>query len=298
MRKFRSLFLMLLTLASTSFLTSCGDEEEVNPPATITFSPSAESASLAPGAHLKFDVVVTSTDKLKSFKASMAIPGLGTADTTVTSFPGSGFVYNIDDVVPPLTAGTVVTFTFTATTNNDIVTTRTFTLTVLSDLATYNATILGNQNASVGSFFSSTDGTVLTSANAKTNSGKVDLVYYYSVGGNTDLATIAAPTDPTAQAVYGATTSANIPSWATKNATQLVMGVAADFTSTNAIDVQDAFTTAAGTPGTKVNKLKVNDVILFKTAANKYGVAKVTSVTTPVAPANQSEIKLDFKVQR
>lgn len=306
MRKLRSLFFAMMTIASVSFLTSCGDDDEPNPKATITFDPSAtnDEVSLAVGAPIKFKVVVTSADKLKEFKANINIGGINLGDTVVTSFPGSGYEFQVDDVVSPAIApGQKIVLTFTATTNKDEVTTRTYTINVLSDIATYTATILGNQNASTGSFFSSTDGTVLNSTNAKANSGKVDLVYYYSVGGTAqaDLATLAAPSDANAQAVYGAGTTANIPSWATKNATKFKKLGSTASTYDNATDGSDiaaAYMNSSATEGSKADKLVAGNVFGFMTAAGKHGIAKVISVTLPTAPNNQSEIKLDIKVQR
>ncbi len=307
MKKFRNFYFAMMAIASLSFLTSCGDDDEVNPKATITFEPSAtnDEVSLAPGAPIKFKVLVTSADKLKEFKMVGSVLGLS-FDTTVTNFPSAGYEFNVDDEVPNgLAEGTKITYTFTATTNKNEVTTRTYTITVLSDMATYTAKILGNQNAAVGSFFSSTDGMVLNSADAKANSAKVDLVYYYSVGGTaaTDLGTIAAPTDVNAQAVYGASTSANIPSWATKNATKLkkIQGGGPIYDQiTTGTQIEAGYNNSvAGPEGSKAMQLAVNDVVGFKTAAGKHGVAKVTAITTPtVANNNTSQITLSVKVQR
>jgi hypothetical protein len=307
MRKFRSLFMMLLTLASMSVLTSCGDEEEVNPKATITFDPSADNVSLASGSPIQFKVLVTSTDKLKEFKMTKTAAGFND-DTTVTNFPAAGYEFNVNDVVTPgIAVGSTITYTFTATTNKNEVTTRTYTVTVLSDMATYTAKILGNQNATVGSFFSSVDGAVLNSNDAKNNSAKVDLVFYYSVGGTaaTDLATLASPMNANAQAVYGASTTANIPSWATKNDTKFKK-IAAPFGAsvydaiTSGSQIQDGYdSAAAGAESNSAKQLAVGDAIGFKTAAGKYGVAKVTALTTPTtANGNRSEVTLAIKVQR
>lgn len=307
MKKLRNYYFALMAIASLSFLTSCGnDDEDVNPKASITFEPSAtnDEVSLAPGADINLKVVVTSADKLKSFKAAVTYGGINGGDTTVTDFPKAGYEFNVDDVVPSLSAGSKIIYTFTATTSKDEVTTRTYTVTVLSDMATYTAKILGNQNATAGSFFASTDGTVYSSADAKTNSAKVDLVYYYSVGGTaaTDLATLAAPTDANAQAVYGASTSANIPSWATKNNTE-IKKVPANMATlydqvTSGSQIEQGYMALPGA-ATKASTLKVGDVIGFMTAAGKHGLAKVTALSLPTtANGNKSEITLSVKVQR
>src|SRR5678815_3692501 len=99
----------------------------------------------------------------------------------------------------------------------------------------------------------------------------------YSVGGTAaaDAATLAAPTDVNAQAVYGSTTTANIPSWATKNPTEIkkvVGGGSAYDQITSGAQLEQAYMALPGA-GTKAATLKVGDAIGFMTAAGKHGVA-------------------------
>src|SRR6476619_3314614 len=98
MRKLRNFYFAMMAIASLSFLTSCGGDDEPNPKATITFEPSApnDEVTLAQGAPIKFKVVVTSADKLKEFKVNIAVGGTSLGDTVVTNFPGSGYEFQFD----------------------------------------------------------------------------------------------------------------------------------------------------------------------------------------------------------
>jgi hypothetical protein len=171
-----------------------------------------------------------------------------------------------------------------------------------AEMTTYSATILGNQNASTGSFFSSSEGVVYSSSNAAANAAKVDLVYYYSVGGSAaaNLATLASPSDASAQDVYSASTTANIPAWTKKNNTMFKTITAANFTSVaNGDDIKSVYTNATGTESSKLTALAANSYIAFKTEAGKHALARVVSVDLPTAAnGNKSEIKLDFKVEK
>ncbi|MDX5345674.1 MAG: DUF4466 family protein [Hymenobacteraceae bacterium] len=297
-RKFRSYFTMAVAVVSVGFLTSCGDDDEPNPKATITFDPSTETVERAPGEDITMKAVVTSQDRLKEFKMTKSILGV-TKDTIVTNFPSAGYEFNLVDQVPASAqVGNSITYTFTATTNKGEVTTRTFTVNVVSTLNNYTAVILGNQNASAGSFYSTSDNQVITTANAPANAGKIDLVYYYSVGGPaaTDLATIAAPSDPTAQAVH-----TTINSWTVKNATKFKKGFTdAQFTGLSSGQaIAAAYTGSSATESSKAPALQQGNVFGFVTAAGKYGMAKVESITVPTAANNnRSEIRLQIKVQR
>lgn len=173
------------------------------------------------------------------------------------------------------------------------------------EMNTFTAKILGNQQSNqAGSFFSSTDGSIKNSVDAKANPATIDFLYYYSVGGlaAADSATIAAPADVNAQEVFNASTTANIPSWATKNFTTfkyLGNGAATYNNVTTGDDVVNTFTGSTVAGATYVRKLRVNDVFAFKTDADKHGLAKVTNITMPTtANGNQSVITLDVKVEK
>ncbi|HSI91769.1 MAG TPA: hypothetical protein VK927_11670, partial [Adhaeribacter sp.] len=219
MKKLKNYYFALMAIASLGLMTSCGDDNEPNPKATIGLTPNATAITAAPGEKLNVTVQVTSADKLKEFKVMKSSTGVTQEVTKVTSFPSSGYEYLLNDEIPASAAeNSIITYTITATTNKDEVTERTITVTVKS-IETYTAKIMGNQNASVGSFFSATDGRIMTSAEAKASSGMVDILFYHSSPTSGDIvaannaATIASPTDPKAQQIYNNATT-GIQTWA------------------------------------------------------------------------------------
>ncbi|MDX5345673.1 MAG: DUF4466 family protein [Hymenobacteraceae bacterium] len=304
--KLRTHFLAVLALASFTFLTSCGDDNDnptPAPKATITFDPSAEEAELAPGQSVNLKVVVTSQDKLKEFKMSRSVAGVSN-DTTVTSFPAAGYEFPVQYTVPANTAvGTQINFTFTATTKENQVTTRNYKVTVVGPVANYTAKIMGNQNASAGSFFSTADGSVLTKALAEATPGKVDFVFYHSSNASGDpqaalnQATIASPADAKAQQIH-----TTIGSWSKKNGTMFKFvgnnGALYD-AMTEPQHLEGVYNNLPSQPTTAVTQLKQGEIFAFKTVDNRYGLARVKSVTTGTSGTSfTSEISLDVKVQR
>ena len=303
MRKFRSFYFAMMAIASLSFLTSCGDDDEPNPKATITFEPSApnDAVSLAPGADVSLKVVVTSADKLKEFKAMVSYPDGLSGDTTVKDFPKAGYEFNLDDMVPEdAKVGDKVVYTFTATTNKDEVTTRTYTVNVISDVATYSAKIFGNQNEAGGSYFSSVNGQVLTSTEAKANTSVVDFLYFSDTNVTTasNSSVIAAPSNTNAQNPA----HSGVATWTTaKNATEfkrLANNTSVFAAATSAAAITTAYNNATGTATSSVEQLKKDDVFAFKTVGNKYGLAKVVSIDYPSNTLFKSKITLDIKMQR
>lgn len=303
MKKFRSYLMTMLAVVSVGFLSSCGDDDEPNPKANIVFNPSAESVELAPGAPITLQVAVTSADKLKEFKMSKNVLGV-TQDSVVKDFPKAGFDFNLNDVVPTTAQpGNTITYTFTVTTNKGEVSTKTFRVNVVEPVVTYTARILGNQNAAVGSFWSSSNGTVYNSTDARNNSQLIDLVFYHSSATSGDpvaaanQATIASPADTKAQEIH-----TSIGNWTTKNATMFkYIGTSAAVydNATTGQDISAIYTNSSATASSFVKTLKVGDVFAFVTQAGKYGVARVTSVGTPTAAnGNKSEINLNIKMAR
>ncbi|KAA9331861.1 hypothetical protein [Adhaeribacter soli] len=171
------------------------------------------------------------------------------------------------------------------------------------EMNTFTAKILGNQQATPGSFFASTTGDVINSTNSKANAAIIDFGYYFSVAGDVapDSATIAAPNDANGAKVFGAITSADYANWTKKNATMFKdMGAnEALFTAaTNGDEVAAIYTNMGLTPSSSVKHLNVGDVFSFKTEAGKHGIAKVTALTKPTNTATQSVITIDVKVEK
>lgn len=185
------------------------------------------------------------------------------------------------------TVSKAVSLVITVKDDDDKSISSTLSIKIDAGITSYTAKLLGAQdNATDGSFLATSTGSVYLLADAKTNSGVVDLVYFY---GATNFATLAAPSNADAQTVFS-----QITSWTTKNATSLKLAASTtDFAGINtASGAEAAYNAATGAVGTKANSLKANDIVAFKTAAGKYGLAKVVSIATGAT----GSITIDVKV--
>jgi hypothetical protein len=138
-----------------------------------------------------------------------------------------------------------------------------------------NNVTLGAQNNAIGSSFSSSDCSVYTVTDAKNNASKVDIIYFY---GATNEATLAAPSDPS----FGSGASQidiGVQDWSVKNATSFRTTTGFDWATATSTSVLAAYNNGTDV-GTKANKLQVGDIVAYKTAAGKYGVARVKTIVT------------------
>ena len=155
---------------------------------------------------------------------------------------------------------------------------------------TFSMKIMGAQGSSTGSSFASIDGSVYGGAEAKTNAAKVDWLYFY---GASNLATIAAPDDADAAAVFTNATY-GLQTWSVLNSTRFKR-------VTDAID-WDAITddavivaqTASGVDQTKINNLDITDILAFQTVGGKKGLIRVEEITGTTA----GTITISVKVQQ
>lgn len=287
-----------MLFASTSlFLSSCTDDSETVPP-TITVSPA--TASVKQGDKASFTVTVSSNEDLVDLTVSGGAinPATGSAfvaDAAIKSSTATSATFASDKtsvtvkydfvVDKAIAKDTKITVTFTV---KDKKTTNTGTaeITVVAGAAAINswtATIYGGNSTAGGSYCVSSDGTVYKEADAKTNSAKVDLVYYYATS-----AGLYAPNDATLTATYTGWASA-----ATKNATKFgaTSITVAEFDA--ATDDAKITTAAASATATKVD-VAVDKVYVFKTADNRLGLIKVKSITGN----NSGTIVIEGKVQK
>jgi hypothetical protein len=149
---------------------------------------------------------------------------------------------------------------------------------------------MGAQTNNVGSSFASSNGTVYNLATAKANSALIDWVYFY---GASNLATICAPSDTDAAAVFNDPTN-GVGTWSVRNAT-LFKEVTdainwAGITNDSVIVVQNQ----SGVTLSKINNLSVGKFLAFKTAAGKKGMIQVMALT----PDATGTVTIDVKVQQ
>jgi hypothetical protein len=178
----------------------------------------------------------------------------------------------------------------------------------VAEMNTYTVRILGNQNNTTsGSFFSSADGVVKNSADAKNSASTIDFLYYHSSPQSSDPvaaaneASVASPTDTKAMEIYNGATN-GLQNWAVRNATKfkrLTSDVTGFNNLANGTEVAGVYTNSTVAEATAVTQLKANDMFAFMTAAGKHGVAKVNSVTVVTGASNFStEIRMDVKVEK
>ncbi len=157
----------------------------------------------------------------------------------------------------------------------------------------YTAKLLGGQNnVTAGSFYSASEDSVYTSANAATNQAKIDVVYFY---GTTNAASLGAPSDATVLEAHTGSTS--LPDWTVKNATKFFK------TSISALDflmsandsliltVSDSLSTT-----TLANKLEVGQIVAFKTVTNKMGLIHVQNIGG--STGLDRDITINVKIQK
>lgn len=149
-------------------------------------------------------------------------------------------------------------------------------------------------NPDTGSSFASIDGTVYKIADAKANSGKVDLVYFY---GATYGATIAAPDDGIAETVFSGPDG--LATWDTRNSTRFKKCDAAsiDF---DAIQDDTAILeqTETGVTNSRISNtedgLAEGDILAFITEGGKHGLIRIDEII----PGTAGSMAISVKVQQ
>lgn len=291
MKTIKLLFIGLAVL-SLGLFTSCEEDGETTGPSikflTGTGITTAD-ATVAAYSDVKFSCLVEKgSADLVSFdikEDNVTIGGEYPLNSADDVFDKESFTANATVVVAG--PGTY-TYTFIATDEDGLTDIKTIVITAGTNINTYTEKILGSYSAAQGSSFASVDGTIYNSADAATNSNKVDFVYWY---GASALATLAAPSTTDAVEIYP-----GIANWTTKNATLMALTTltAAQF---DAIESDSEIITAADALGTvkKVNGLENGDVIVFQTASSKKGLVKVVAIT---GTGGTSTIEIAVKVQK
>jgi len=250
--------------------------------------------TLAAGAEIKVRVDAfsntSSNAKLVDFKITRVFNNLPSVvlDSTINV---TSFTIGIQTTAYP-TPG-VEKFIFEITDKDNQSASISFNVTTTSTAGPIHAwsqKILGAQANTTGSSFASSNGTVYTLADAKTNSSLIDWLYFY---GATNLACLASPADPDAQSVYNNATN-GIQTWAVKNPT-LFKKITDDIVWSDIIDDSIILTeTATGVDQTKIPQLVVGDILGFITAAGKHGLIRVEAITT----GNDGTMTISVKVQQ
>ena len=281
-------FLSIIAIVAIALnFTSCDPTTTENKAPEITVTPTSVEAVV--GDTVLFTVKISADGELKTLSAVID-PYATFPDTTFDSGVHTaeiGYYY----VVPgSAAAGTSHKITWTITDKDDLTSTTTGTIDIISgagNINTYTAVLLGaDQNADAGSFYATSTNTVYTVAEAYTNQDNVDFIYYY---GSTNEASIAAPNDVDVAVfnVYG------LANWTTKNATTFKTTSVTTSNFDAMTDDATIVTEADGSSATAVNQLTQGNVFAFVTEAGKKGLVKVGTITT----GRDGNITITVKVQ-
>jgi len=281
-------YLLSLTLiASLSFL-SCDNAEDNQAPTVTNIK--VNGTAVTGGAFTalagKVSISFTVSDDNEVSKVTVAESGSATNvfsnDKVAKSTAEISFDYPVSKTVNLI---------ITVTDDDDKTVSSTLSVSLDAGVSSYSAKLLGGQdNASSGSFLATSTGTVYLQADAKANSGLVDILYFY---GASNEATLAAPSDADAATIFNNGTT-GLQTWTTKNATSFKTTTLAlaDFTALNMATGAESAYNAGTSVSTKANKLASGKVVAFKTAAGKYGLVYVSALTTGAT----GSITLDVKV--
>ena len=294
--------------ASLSVLTSCKKETPAAP--TITFANSENSyfGKDIDDTSRQVTITIDAPADLSAIKIFKVTDAGKSTEKLISDFPSKTqhvFTYTFS-ILP--NSG-INKFEVEVTDKENQTTSSYFTFTAYTkaagDITSYGVKIMGAQfNNGLGSFLSATNGTVYSSADAKTNASLIDFAYCYR-GVTSDVtykAVIGAPSDDAIKTGHSGTTGFS--SWSTYNTTMFKVSSlsASDF---DAINNDSQMTAITGLTDTHVFDLKENDVVAFKTAAGKYGFFKVKAINVgttlgkdDIQKYQDGSIEIDVKVQK
>lgn len=164
------------------------------------------------------------------------------------------------------------------------------------NLLSYEAKLLGGQtNSSLGSFYSVSQDSIYFTSKADSNQSKIDFIYYFGLGSG-DSSVIASPKD----IVFNNTPDQNphpvVKNWTVKNNTTfLKLNISPTVFAALRNDSLFQADLDSNVVATKITKLKIGDVIGFKTQLGKFGAYHVRAINN--ATALSRSITVDVKVQ-
>jgi len=287
--KFLTLIASIATLGF--FATSCSSTTDTAPVITPSANCVVTGSSIALGDSVLLEYTVTSDNKLATVEIT------DQTSSTLKSFSDvTATIYKA--WIKPSVVGTY-TFNLVVVDKKDLKSTSSVTITVTAALSEYTTTLLfaPTDNKTSKTFISTSTGTTYEVTGFSTNSSSIDFGYFY---GASNHATLASSNDYLTTAYNLATLYPN----ATLNATTFAkVATGTTFASlTSASSIQAAY--VAGTLSTdgstggagRIKLLDAGSTVAFKTAAGKYGVISVVSVSGTSNAGDK--ITIDVKVQK
>lgn len=281
----------MVLLASLPFFNSCTKDTTTTPP-TIQFKAGSGYVSSNVTVPVNSDIKIGISAQSGSSKL-VNLKVIGTSNGTPATLLDSTFSNDTFDrdftVTAPSGVGKVIlSFTITDADGGSAEVSLEIS-TVGGTIKSYSQKILGSyDNSSYGSSFASSDGTVYSMADAKTNAAKIDWMYYYGV---TNQATLAAPNDPTVLDIF---TSGNGPAtWSVLNATKFAKVTFPTGTTWDGItDDVIIVNLASAVSESKANMLSVGQIVAFETVGGKMGLIKIETITGTGAGSITYSVKM------
>lgn len=271
--------LTYLLFAGLIGFTSCSKDEETPAP-TITINTNSLGSDQTGGSTTTGTVVTVnlSADASEGISKLNVTKTVSGTESTLSGYPvSSGFnsstkhTWNATYTVVE-TSGTV-TLKFSVEDKKGKISSKTFTINI-NDLATYSAKLLGAQTNAAGSYFSTSTGQVLTSAEANANVSAVD-ISYAALGGS------ATPTLLSWKWRGDASTglTGTVPATAKETHFAATSLTATDFTSITSSSDSKFSGASVTTSSPQFVGVETNKVYAFLTAEGKKGLVHIASIS-------------------
>lgn len=292
MKKTKLFGLLLAMIVGIGF-TACEDDEDANISILIEGTV-PDKVTVGEAVTISYSVTIDK-NKLESIDILQKQESLYVSFEEIPEFDSNtshtdNFIFTptVDDIG-------IQEFAIDVTDNKGTNKIRTFSFEVVSaagEIEIYEAKLLGSFTSSeAGSFYSTTNNQVYMNQPAFENQALIDFVYFY---GSANQATIAAPDDAGAAAVY-TNEAYGLSKWTTKrNATKFKISLKeqAEF---DAIEDDALIVTESNLNNSSASKLVEGNVVAFETEANKKGLFLVKSIS---GTAGNSTITIQVKVQK
>src|SRR5690554_2575254 len=290
------LFGLMMALVVGMGFTSCSDDEDLSGD-HITIEPSANNPSTA---YVGTEFTIKFTVALLDNRISEV--DVRTGNLSIAGYPKTKFDDNKTNLLeftyePKASEVGELNFTIIAKDNKGAENFAQVKINIKeqpAEIESFTAILMGSQNdANLGSFFSTVTGEVYKITPAGENSELIDFVYFY---GNTNSATITAPDNDEiigtgAGQVYGP-----VGNWSTRNATrfnQLFSGITVEEFDAMNNDALIVANTASDVDLKMANFLNKDALVAFITVDGKKGIFKVADLDTEA-----KTITIDVKVQK
>lgn len=278
-----------IILASLLLFTACTNEDENGP--EISFLNNVNEYTVSPGSTYTIAGTITSEAGLETVKFYEVTSTGRTQKKLVDKFDNKNefmFMYTVENITQN------ITIEVEATDKNNTTASKYFYIKVSSgqtqNLKTYTVT-LGAQNNATGSFLIASQGTVYTISQVKNNSAYnvIDIIYYY---GSTNKCALFCPKSIVENNITWEG-SISKESWGSNpNITIFKEVTTNDYENATYSSVASLIN---DNDNTKIaSNLSVGSVYAFKTNNGKYGILKVTAISSTDA---MGKITFSYKIQ-